>query len=596
MAQTENYKLYVVGAGEDPYVKDFVEQLCGENASNMTIIDNALQELKTSVSEGKALVSSAVTDMGVSTADDATYATIASNIKNISNDATASTGEILSGETAYSGGKKITGTMANQGAKTATLNCGGSYTIPAGYHNGSGKITANSLASQTNGTAVAGDILAGKTAYVDGVKITGTIATQGAKTITPSTSVQTAVPSGIYTTGAVTVSAVPTQTKSVSPTTASQTVTPDNGKFLSSVSVGAISTQTKSVTPTTSIQTVSPDSGKYLTSVSVGAIPNTYVKPSVTKAATTYTPTTSNQTIAAGTYCSGIQTIAGDSDLVSGNIRSGANIFGVAGSPSVVNTSDATATESYIASGKTAYVNGSKITGNVTEVTSSDAISFEYWLCAPASDGIGVACVADKDNLIRKDAVISIIAPKTEFGDATAADVAAGKTFTSAAGLFVTGTMQASSVTEDGYLIKVVNYSNVEFNYRYSTYHYLDIPAEYIPSDIYTGTTTASLLFTGYIASLYWGGNASQKTIFYNIYSDSIENEGWAYSNNSEDTSDGFLSFSQNRLSYSASANDGVGGYTIRVATNVYTAWGDGTGTTGDLTLIYKSNQKYANV
>ena len=133
MAQTENYKLYVVGAGEDPYVKDFVEQLCGENASNMTIIDNALQELKTSVSEGKALVSSAVTDMGVSTADDATYATIASNIKNISNDATASTGEILSGETAYSGGKKITGTMANQGAKTATLNCGGSYTIPAGF-------------------------------------------------------------------------------------------------------------------------------------------------------------------------------------------------------------------------------------------------------------------------------------------------------------------------------------------------------------------------------------------------------------------------------------------------------------------------------
>ena len=65
--------------------------------------------------------------------------------------------------------------MPNQGAKTASLNCGGSYTIPAGYHNGSGKVTANSLASQTSATAAAGDIVSGKTAYVNGTKITGTI-------------------------------------------------------------------------------------------------------------------------------------------------------------------------------------------------------------------------------------------------------------------------------------------------------------------------------------------------------------------------------------------------------------------------------------
>lgn len=448
MAQTENYKLYVVGAGEDPYVRDFVEQLCGENASNMTIIDNALQELKTSVSEGKALVSSAVTDMGVSTADGATYATIASNIKKISSDATASTGEILSGETAYSGGKKITGTMVNQGAKTAALNCGGSYTIPAGYHNGSGKVTANSLSSQTAGTASAGDILAGKTAYVDGVKITGTIATQGAKTITPSTLVQTAVPSGIYTTGAVTVSAVPTQTKSVSPTTASQTVTPDNGKFLSSVSVGAISTQTKSVTPTTSIQTVSPDSGKYLTSVSVGAIPNTYVKPSVTKAATTYTPTTSNQTIAAGTYCSGIQTIAGDTDLVSANIKSGVSIFGVEGSLTPgVDTSDATATSTDIAAGTTAYVNGTKITGVVPVVSAYETVVYDKASVGVWGTNISLSYFVNDDNgiLIKDWGAVFVRAPLSEFGDATAADVAEGKTFTSSTGLKVTGTMTSST-------------------------------------------------------------------------------------------------------------------------------------------------------
>ncbi len=64
--------------------------------------------------------------------------------------------------------------MANNGAISKTLNAGQSYTVPAGYHNGSGKVTANSLASQTQATAVAGDILTGKTAWVNGQKLTGT--------------------------------------------------------------------------------------------------------------------------------------------------------------------------------------------------------------------------------------------------------------------------------------------------------------------------------------------------------------------------------------------------------------------------------------
>ncbi len=49
------------------------------------------------------------------------------------------------------------------------------------------------------------------------------------------------------------------------------------------------------------------------------------------KGAATITPSTVNQTIAAGQYLSGIQTIAGDPDLVAANILSGKNIFGVAG-------------------------------------------------------------------------------------------------------------------------------------------------------------------------------------------------------------------------------------------------------------------------
>ena len=50
-----------------------------------------------------------------------------------------------------------------------------------------------------------------------------------------------------------------------------------------------------------------------------------------TKAAQTFTPSTVNQTIAAGQYLTGAQTIAGDADLIASNIKAGVNIFGVLG-------------------------------------------------------------------------------------------------------------------------------------------------------------------------------------------------------------------------------------------------------------------------
>ena len=94
-------------------------------------------------------------------------------------DVSFSASDLLTGKSANdSNGEKVNGTMPNKGAVTASLNCGGSYTIPAGYHNGSGKVTANSLASQTSANATASNIIKGKTAWVNGSKITGTATIQ----------------------------------------------------------------------------------------------------------------------------------------------------------------------------------------------------------------------------------------------------------------------------------------------------------------------------------------------------------------------------------------------------------------------------------
>lgn len=91
--------------------------------------------------------------------------------------------------------------------------------------------------------------------------------------------------------------------------------------------------QSKRVTPTESSQIIVPDTGyDALSSVAVAAISSTYVGSGVpTKAAATYTPSTAAQTIAAGQYLSGIQTIAGDSNLVAANIAEGVTIFGIVG-------------------------------------------------------------------------------------------------------------------------------------------------------------------------------------------------------------------------------------------------------------------------
>lgn len=156
------------------------------------------------------------------------------------------------------------------------------------------------------------------------------VPTQGSKTVTPSTSVQTAVSSGTYVTGNIKVAAMPT---------------------------GVLSTP--AINTNTGVVTAGVSTAGYL---GTGATKTLQLN---TKSAATIIPSTTDQIIAAGQYLTGIQTIKGDANLVAANIASGVSIFGVTGAHSSIDTSDATATAADIVSGKTAYVNRSKVTGTL---------------------------------------------------------------------------------------------------------------------------------------------------------------------------------------------------------------------------------------
>ncbi|MBO9597921.1 MAG: hypothetical protein J7559_08915 [Cohnella sp.] len=95
----------------------------------------------------------------------------------------------------------------------------------------------------------------------------------------------------------------------------------------------------------------------------------------------TITPGTANKNIPAGYTLGGI--VAGDVNLVSGNIRSGASIFGVLGNSNVVNTAEGSvpATAAQILVGRKAFVNGESVTGSIPDKNTSS----NY----PATDVLG---------------------------------------------------------------------------------------------------------------------------------------------------------------------------------------------------------------
>ena len=203
--------------------------------------------------------------------------------------------------------------IENRGAVSATVQEGATYTIPKGYHNGSGTVS---------GVAGGGNY------------------TLQSKSITPTKSQQNVTPdSGYYGLSDVTVAAIPTNYQDVSATTttAADVLT---GKVFTDVD-GKVTTGTMTNNGAVS-KTLDTTTTSY-------TIPKGYHsgsgKVSISTETKTATPTKSNQTISA----------------TSGKVLSSVTVSAIP--EEYITTTDATATATHILDGETAYARGAKITG-----------------------------------------------------------------------------------------------------------------------------------------------------------------------------------------------------------------------------------------
>ena len=160
-------------ANQKTYTDQKTQAIVNDVNANLKDVGNAIDQLNNnvddlfqSVSDGKELVAEAITDKGVATSANASFNTMATNIRNINtsggeippgyintNDANAVASDIMAGKTAYARGQKLYGTNT------------GIY-VPS---------TPTTGVDTSDATATASDISYGKTAYVGGTKITGTL-------------------------------------------------------------------------------------------------------------------------------------------------------------------------------------------------------------------------------------------------------------------------------------------------------------------------------------------------------------------------------------------------------------------------------------
>ena len=112
-------------------------------------------------------------------------------------DANATAAEILATATAYVNGNKIIGSMTNNGAISASLSTKTQqYTVPQGYHDGSGKV---GISTTEQNKIIATNIKSGVTILgVEGTYSGEAVAVEANKNATPTTSSQVILPSTGY--------------------------------------------------------------------------------------------------------------------------------------------------------------------------------------------------------------------------------------------------------------------------------------------------------------------------------------------------------------------------------------------------------------
>ena len=264
----------------------------------------------------------------------------------------------------------------------------------------------------SDANAVETDILSGKTAYVDGNKITGTITSKEAQTYIPSSSEQV-INAGQYLSGAQTISAVPTEEKTITPSASAQEIMPTENKFLSKVTVsgdanltaenvksgvtifgieGSYTSDANAMAEDIAMNKTAYINGQKIT----GTLPlfpnsrtftvdNAGVADNIEDSELEFTTINtakqildSNLNMKFSAPYSDIVTAIG---LTADKLISGNTILGIEGTATTgIDTSDATATADDIVVNKTAYANGQKITGTIptaTTITEDGSVQLE---------------------------------------------------------------------------------------------------------------------------------------------------------------------------------------------------------------------------
>jgi len=297
--------LYLSAEDVEPIIQAYVGDLVDLNTEEKSNIVGAINEVKSGVSGMDAKIPA-----GTATALTVTLPNV----------------------TAYRAGMKVTIiATSNNGSAATTLKINSLAALPVYKPNTTtaptmktGKpytfilnsdLTHFFIEASAEGDAVAANVLAGKFfSNDDDTGLIGTMTDRGAATITPGTANQ-AIPVGYHNGNGYVVG---------DPDLISTNIKAGANIFGVAGNANVVDT---SAGDATAAQILSGKKAYVDGALVAGTIPS--------KTAATITPGTANQTIASGQYLSGIQTIAGDADLVAANIKSGIDIFGVPGTAKV---------------------------------------------------------------------------------------------------------------------------------------------------------------------------------------------------------------------------------------------------------------------